>query len=923
MTTPNTLVPYNKTLPEAPGRTPYTRPDVYLEKLGAGDYAVRQGRRPSSMFLVQKLRAAVDAWRDAGYPGVSDVTRRLFHYWFEEEHLLADGTVWRYWWAQREAIETLVYLVEARPFDDFAPLAQAFGDVPQRGMLDMDFRIHTTMEGQRRLTRWAPEVERDAEVDLPEPHLLRYAFKIATGAGKTEIMTLAIVWSYFNRTLTPQASRDGAFSDNFLIVAPNVIVYERLERDFAGNHIFYNRPLIPPEWRSQWQMKVIKRGDSALPDPGGNLFLVNIQQIYESREEEWTPGNAVDAILGRPPRQDLASYQPTMLERIKRLDSLLVLNDEAHHVHDDDLQWNQTLRTLHQNLKAKGRAGLALWLDFSATPKTQTGTYYPWIIADYPLAQAIEDQIVKAPLIVHRVDRADPEHVTKDNVVQAYHDWIVVAIERWKAHSNAYRPVGQKPVLFVMAERTVYADVIAEHIRKAARLKPDEVLVIHTDTAGNITKADLARARDAARDVDKPASAIKVIVSVLMLREGWDVKNVSVILGLRPFTAQAAILPEQAVGRGLRLMAGIGPDRRQTLEVIGTDAFEQFVRQLEHEGVGIDTVSDPPPQPITIYPVLEKAQYDIALPLTKPRYIHEYRNLGQLDPLALPPIWDVGVLAEEIAITIQMEFATTGTTIHQTTVTPEHPLLSQDFLRTMTLEISRRLQLNGRFAELYSIVKGYVQARCFGMAIDLESEDMRRRLRDPYLQEGIAAFLSRQIAELATVEKAIEFENAAFRLSQTAPFTWRRQHITCQRTIFFACATFNDLETRFAQFLDQAPDILRFAALAESYTRFRVDYLSETGAIRFYYPDFVAVQQTAAGEVNWIVETKGREDENVAHKTASIEAWCEKISQQTGQVWRYLKVPQKKFDASPARYFQALTAEITNQEGPLFAQTTA
>ena len=125
-----TVIPYNKALPEATGRTPYTKPDVYLEKLGAGDYAVRHGRRPSNMFLVQKLRAAVDAWRDAGYPGISDVTRRLFHYWFDDEHLLPDGTVWRYWWAQQEAMETLVYLVEVRGFDDFKPVAEAFGETP-------------------------------------------------------------------------------------------------------------------------------------------------------------------------------------------------------------------------------------------------------------------------------------------------------------------------------------------------------------------------------------------------------------------------------------------------------------------------------------------------------------------------------------------------------------------------------------------------------------------------------------------------------------------------------------------------------------------------------------------------------------------------------------------------------------------------
>ena len=112
--------------------------------------------------------------------------------------------------------------------------------------------------------------------------------------------------------------------------------------------------------------------------------------------------------------------------------------------------------------------------------------------------------------------------------------------------------------------------------------------------------------------------------------------------------------------------------------------------------------------------------------------------------------------------------------------------------------------------------------------------------------------------------------------------------------------------------------MLRFAALAESYTRFRVDYLSETGAIRFYYPDFVAVQETPDGEVNWIVETKGQEDVNVAHKDASIGEWCAKISAQTGRPWCYLKVPQRAFDASRAQSFGALVEQLTNKPATLF-----
>jgi type III restriction enzyme len=401
-----------------------------------------------------------------------------------------------------------------------------------------------------------------------------------------------------------------------------------------------------------------------------------------------------------------------------------------------------------------------------------------------------------------------------------------------------------------------------------------------------------------------------------MLREGWDVHNVTVTLGLRPFTSKARILPEQAVGRGLRLMSDISPDRRQTLEVIGTDAFEAFVRKLEREGVGIDTVGTPPPLPVKIYPVQEKAKFDIAIPLTKPKYTHEYRNLGDLDPLALPPIYDTDTLAEELAIQIRIDFATTETTIHTAVIIPERPLLSQDFLRDITHAIQRRLNLNGHFAELYRIVKGYVGRRCFGVEVNLDSEDIKRRLQESMLQEGIATFLSQEIAELSTQERAIEFEDAAFRLSQTKPFTWRRLHIPCEKTIFYECAVFNDLEARFAQFLDAAPDVLRFSALAESYTRFRVDYLSTTGAIKFYYPDFVTVQQTPDDEV---IETKGREYENVEQKDASIRDWCEKITAQTGQTWRYLKVPQVSFDRQKWATLGELAEAILKPEGGMFA----
>ncbi len=120
----------------------------------------------------------------------------------------------------------------------------------------------------------------------------------------------------------------------------------------------------------------------------------------------------MDDILGRKPQKDLTKSPETLIDKIKKLSSLMVINDEAHHVHDEELQWHKTLMSIHKSLPN----GIDLWLDFSATPKTQTGTYYPWIIVDYPLAQAVEDRIVKAPLIVHRIDKKDPENISKDNV---------------------------------------------------------------------------------------------------------------------------------------------------------------------------------------------------------------------------------------------------------------------------------------------------------------------------------------------------------------------------------------------------------------------------------------------------------------------------------------------------------------------------
>lgn len=633
------VISYDKDLPEIAERVgaAHLAPEAYLRRKEgtAGEFEIVAERRPSKLLLVNQLRKAVRDWRNDGYTGSSDVTQRLFNYWFEEDHEVG-GKVFRYYFGQREAIETLVYLIEVVGNRDAKPLIDQFGEIfypegTQQRLPGSGLMHQTVVGGKRHLRRYIPEVNGETLQELPAENLRRYAFKMATGSGKTVVMAMAAVWSYFHK----RRVANSPMSTNFLLLAPNVIVYQRLEKDFASNQVFYELPLLPPDWKAEWNMKVILRGDAAEPDHSGNFFLTNIQQIYESREMEWTPANAVQALLGQKPKDSLSQAR-SMLERVKSLPDLVALNDEAHHVHDPELQWHKTLMAIHEAV----RGGLSAWLDFSATPKDQNGTYFPWILSDYPLAQAVEDRIVKAPLIVHRVKRDDPEHVTKENVTEAYEEWILAAFERWKEHYNTYKPLGQKPVLFIMAEKNVFADQIGKWLVNDVGLKDKEVLVIHTDSEGDITKKTLEEAREAARDIDFPENKVKVIVSVLMLREGWDVRNVTVVLGLRPFTAEAKILPEQAVGRGLRLMQGVSPDRTQTLEVLGTAEFEKFVRQLETEGVGIKTVTTPPPPPVKIAPVEAKLKYDISIPLTQPSYERNFKRLQELDASSLDPVYD-------------------------------------------------------------------------------------------------------------------------------------------------------------------------------------------------------------------------------------------------------------------------------------------
>ncbi len=907
----STIVSYERDFPELEDRDAAERPTRYLRKAeGSDDFEVVDGRRPSRMLLVNRLREAVDAWRAADYPGASATTYDLFQHWFCGTEAVS-GEPFAFYWGQREAVETVAYLIEVQGVRDVHQLIAGYAGIRRTALLPEGVILETDMDGNR-FAR-VPTEKSVESIRLPPEDLPRFACKMATGSGKTLVMALVIVWSYFHARREP----DSTLSTNFLVLAPNVIVFERLRADFENGRVFRDLPLIPPGWK--FDLNVILRGEASEPSGAGNLFVTNIQQVYEGRSD-WSPANAIDALLGRKPTGNAATQGRSMLDRVRSLDRLMVLNDEAHHVHDDELKWNQTLVTLHETLPH----GLAAWLDFSATPRFRAGAHFPWIVCDYPLAQAVEDRVVKAPMILHLVDKPEPDKVTGQNVIEKYGDWIVAGVKRLTDHTKAFKDIpGTKPVMFVMCETIQHADKIGAWLTDKSspfELKVEEVLIIHTDTKGEIKKGDLDELRRQAREIDDPANPVKVVVSVLVLREGWDVRNVTVVLGLRPGTAAAKILPEQAVGRGLRLMKQVGPEKRQVLEVLGTPAFENFVRELEAEGVYIPTTAKTPTPPIRIYPVRDRIEFDIAIPKASATMQHVYRRLDTFDPSKVEALFEATDTANRYDLRIEVEDATYGFNLGGLAIERPGGPLASEVVAMIVNKTQAAARLTSEFATLYPLIEAYLAQWCFGEPVDLDQEDLRRFLGNPVNADRIAAFLGRKLGELLVEKRPIELEATPIRLSDTAPFLWRRHHEPMDNTIFNEVATFNPFETAFGSFLARCQDVRRFAALAETFTRFWVDYLKPSGAIGRYYPDWVAVQRKSAGEVNWIVETKGRVWDGTEQKDAAIRHWCTQVTDLTGDQWQYMRVDQPIWKPDTLTSYADLVELITDRNDAINEQ---
>ena len=175
-----------------------------------------------------------------------------------EPHLLpkADGSTveFQYFFAQREALETIIYLYDAAGAKDKFDL--------------MRFDSSGAVSAQIFDESWR-----------------RYVIKIATGSGKTKVMSLALAWSFFHKLYEP----DSELARNFLVIAPNIIVLDRLYKDFQGLRVFFADPAIPDNgfdsrnWWDDFQLSLHLQDDVRVTHPTGNIFPTNIHRVYVAK----------------------------------------------------------------------------------------------------------------------------------------------------------------------------------------------------------------------------------------------------------------------------------------------------------------------------------------------------------------------------------------------------------------------------------------------------------------------------------------------------------------------------------------------------------------------------------------------------------------------------------------------------------------
>ena len=541
------------------------------------------------------LSAKVNASFESGdiFNEVSDVTADLLHWWFDEDFRVMRP--FNFHSGQRQAILNTIYVHEV------LKCGSVF-DMYQSGVSDSILPLET--------------------LGAEKNQHPKYCIKMATGTGKTWVMHALLVWQYLNATEdnvsngSDSQTKRPKFSKNFLLIAPGLIVYDRLldaylgkekedgTRDFDTSDCYKFQELFLPEvYRLQVfsfvQNSVARKDEISTKVFGdGMIAIVNWQSwinalksalkeedkdtVSETGEPVLNPqvvlqsvfpimpgvtsGNALDIL-------DSRYFRGTELEFISSLPDIVTINDEAHHIHDndatEDVVWQQII-----NLIAEDKGKNFVQIDFSATPyrggatggrqnKKTVRNYFPHIIVDFELKTAIHQGLVKIIAIdkqqclespEFRAERLDGEVVGLSLGQKTMLDAGLTKLRILEENFYAYTKDDNNPKhpkMLVVCEDTSVSPFVVDYLKQYKGLADEEVVQIDSNAKGDVTVAEWKIVRRELFNIDNRNNP-KVIISVMMLREGFDVNNICVIVPLR--TAGSDILLEQIIGRGLRLM---------------------------------------------------------------------------------------------------------------------------------------------------------------------------------------------------------------------------------------------------------------------------------------------------------------------------------------------------------------------------------
>ena len=847
--------------------------------------------------LVAGLREKVKEWRDKNYEGASDTSKSLLNWWFKEEHILYDqygvSSHFKYYFAQREALETVIWLYEVAKVKDKYDLIR--------------YNSTGVLSPQMFTEEW-----------------LRFVIKMATGAGKTKVMSLVIAWAYFHK----KYEQDSNLAKNFLLITPNVIVFERIKNDFEGLKIFFSDPVLPENgyqgqnWQDDFQITLHLQDDLRNVSDTGNIFLTNIHRVFEgdvhnaSAEDEDTSRY----FLGDKPVTKTSDSTVDLGMIVRDIDELIVINDEAHHLHDDKSAWVKSITDIDNRLKQKGTK-LSLQIDLTATPKKNDGSIFVQTISDYPLVEAIHQRVVKNPVVPDAASRGKLKENQSTLFSEKYRDYINLGIEEWQKTYEVLKPMGKKSILFIMTDDTKNCDEVAEYVETSFKELKGAVLTIHTNKSGEISesvsgksKEELDLLRKQANEIDSWESPFKVIISVMMLKEGWDVKNVTTIVGLRPYAADSKILPEQTLGRGLRRMFFGRDDVEEYVSVVGTPAFMDFVESIKGEGVILEkkamgTGAKPiAPMVIEVYkdnPNKDIDKLDIEIPVMSPRIQREYKNLAELDVSKFGNgKVKIKTFSEEEKREIVFKDVVGEKTHHTTILSGDIEPDYQSVVGFFAQAIMRELRLFGCYDILFGKVREFVQNNMFDSPVNLSDLNTLRNLSEVEYIRLIKDSFKKAINDLTVEDKGDTEIKNYIKISEARPFVVNdKSYLIPKKSVFNKIVGDSDFELVFSDFLENCNDVISFAKNFQNKEAsvLRIEYKNSEGFIATYHPDFFVKKDE---KTVYIIETKGREEDDDKLKFERLQKWCEDVNdRQSRVVYKALYIKQEEWEKDKLKNF--------------------